>query len=103
MLGSRRGCCLHGSGVQELPEGLDGGQLVVTGSVRCAIQGSLESHECTEEFVGSCWHWSGEVVVSEIDGVADGEGAGVLFKHLVAPVVFSGGAYIESVPTAVVP
>lgn len=59
----------HGSGVQKCPEGLDGRQLILTGSVYFAGEGSIESLECTKEFVGRGGRWAWKFVVPEVDGV----------------------------------
>lgn len=75
----------------------------MTGSVYFAGEGSIESLECTKEFVGRGGRWAWKFVVPEVDGVADGQGAGVLTEHLVAPIVLEGWADVESFPTAVVP
>ena len=55
-------------------ECVDGCQLVSTG---CVGKVRVEALEGAEEFVCRCEHWAGKVVVSEVDGVADGDRASV--------------------------
>ncbi len=75
----------------------------MTGCVRGVGEGSIEALEAAEEFVCHCECWAWEVVVPEVDGVADGQCAGVLYEHLVAPIVFCSRVDVESFPTVVVP
>ena len=41
--------------------------------------------------------------MAEVDSVVDGDCSHVFGEHLVAPVVFHGGANVETVVAAVVP
>ena len=66
-------------------------------------QGSIEVLQGAEEFVCGSERWAGKVVVAEVECVTDGDCACVFGEHLVAPVVFHGGAEIETVAAAVVP